>query len=212
MHGMSRGEYMKHMRLEREKAMEAEKQKRELAELEKQEAIRKAKEAEKEKIERKKRGLAKFEKMREQGLGKQTKEEVMREKEEQRLARKQEALDTKLEQHACSLTPFGRDRFLNRYWWTPAYPGRLYVEKMKMPAEFMPPLAQAIHSAGADGSEEERRAAAAKAMEERLRSLSPDLVRKQLEALGLTPEDTADVCQLATEQLTQDLKGKEPTL
>eukprot|EP01043_Picozoa_sp_COSAG02_P017756 COSAG02_NODE_812_length_16908_cov_238.494319_12_plen_1820_part_00 len=212
MHGMSRGEYMKHMRMQREKAMEEERQKRELAELQKQEEIRKAKEAEKEKLERRKRGLAKFEKMQEQGLGKQTKEEVLREKEEMRLARKQEALDTKLEQHACSLTPLGRDRFLNRYWWTPAYPSRLYVEKMKLPTEFMPPLAQAVRSASGDGSEEQRRAAAARAMEDRLRSLPSDVVRRQLENLGLTPGDQADVCQLAVDQLTQDLKGREPTL
>lgn len=212
MHGMSRGEYMKHMRMQREKAMEEERQKRELEEFEKQEAIRKAKEAEKEKIERKKRGLAKFEKLQEQGFGKQTKEEVVREKEEMRLARKRETLDAKLEQHACSLTPLGRDRFLNRYWWTPAYPARLYVENMKLPTEFMPPLAQAIRSASGDGSEEQRRAAAATVMENRLRSLPPDVVRMQLENLGLTLGDQADVCQLAVDQLTQDLKGREPML
>lgn len=210
MHGMSRGEYMKHLREEREKTLEENRQKEALAEMAKQEAIRKDKEADKEKVDRKTRGLKKFEKMQEQGLGKMTKEEVQREREEARLAKKQEALDTRLEAHASSLVPLGRDRFLNRYWWTPAYPGRLYVEKMEMPADFMPPLAQAI--AGVAGSEEERRTAAAEAMKERLRSLPPDDVRKQLEALGLTLDDEADFCEVATKQLSQDLKGKEPML
>ena len=210
MHGMSRGEYQKHLRVEREQALEEKRQKEALAEMAKQDAIRKDKEAQKEQVDRKARGIKKFVKMQEQGLGKMTKEEVQREKEEARLAKKQEALDTKLEAHTPSLTPLGRDRFLNRYWWTPAYPGRLYVEKMEMPADFMPPLAQAI--AGVAGSEEERRTAAAEAMRERLRSLPPDVVRKQLEVLGLTLQDEADFCEVATEQLSKDLKGREPTL
>ena len=210
LHGMSRGEYMKHLREQREQALAAEREKRELEELEKQEKIRLEKEAEKEKDARRARGMKKFKQLQAQGRAKQSKEEYQREKEERRVRKKQEKLTSDLEAHACSLTPLGRDRFLNRYWWTPAYPGRLYVEKMKVPLEFLPPLTRAVHACA--GSEEERRKAATEAVTQQINSLPEETVRKQLQALQLSIEDEADVRELAIELMQKDLKGREPCL
>ena len=81
------------------------------------------------------------------------------------------------------MTPLGTDRYMNKYWWTPAAPDRLYVEHTyKLKPAMMPLLAKVVLEQQGHGEEAKRDAAVA-AVIARVRALPIDSIQQQLEAL-----------------------------
>ena len=123
--------------MERQKKAEEEFKKQEVIRLEKETALAKA-----QKLEYARTKWDEYQKM---GMGKKSKEELKAEKEAKRRKESVEDLDTKLETYASAMTPLGKDRFMNSYWWTPARPDRLYVEHTyKLTPEMMPMVARVV--------------------------------------------------------------------